>query len=57
LTFGKAITAVGAVTTTSGTANAVTIADNVVSKVTLGTAFSIPNVIDVGTVPTLTTST
>ena len=57
LTFGQAITAVGAVTSTSGTANTVAISDNIVSKVTLGTAFSIPNVTGVGSVPTLTTTT
>ena len=54
LTFSKAITAVGAVSAGSTvTASAVTITDVTASKVTLGTAFSIPNVTDVGSTPSL----
>lgn len=53
LTITKAITAVGAVTKSTGTANTVTISDVSASKVTLGTAFSIPNVTNVGTKPSL----
>lgn len=54
LTFSQAITAVGAVTAGStATASAVTITDVTASKVTLGTAFSIPNVTGVGTLPSL----
>lgn len=53
LTITKAITAVGAVTKSTGTANTVSISDVSASKVTLGTAFSIPNVTGVGSVPSL----
>lgn len=53
LTIAKAITAVGAVTKSTGTANTVTISDVSASKVTLGTAFSIPNVTGVGSIPSL----
>ncbi len=58
LTLTEAITAVGAVTAGStATASAVTITDVTATNTSLGTAFSVPNVTDVGTVPTLTTTT
>ena len=57
LTIGKAITAVGTVSKSTGTANTVSISDVTASKVTLGTAFSVPNVTGVGSVPTLSTTT
>ena len=54
LTFIQAVTAVGAVTAGStATASAVTISDVTATKVTLGTAFTIPNVTGVGSVPSL----
>lgn len=57
LVFGKAITEVGTVTSTTGTANTVSISDVTASKVTLGTAFSVPNVTGAGSLPTLSTTT
>ena len=58
LTFTQAITAVGAVTAGStATASEVTITDVSASKVTLGTAFSIPNVTSVGSSASLNTTT
>ena len=56
LIFGKAITQVGTVSSTSGTANTVSITDVTASKVTLGNAISVPNVTSVGSVPTLSTT-
>ena len=54
LTLSSAITAVGAVTAGStATASAVTITDVTATNVTLGTAFSIPNVTSVGSAPSL----
>ena len=58
LTFSAAITAVGDVTaTTTNISNIITTTDVTATKVTLGTAFSIPNITSVGTLPTLTSTT
>ena len=57
LTFSKAITAVGNVTATTANTSNVTASNVTATKVTLGTAFSIPNITSVGTLPTLTSTT
>ena len=58
LTLTEAITAVGAVTAGStATASAVTITDVTATYTSLGTMFTVPNVINVGTLPSLTTTT
>ena len=57
LTFTQAITAVGAVTAGStDTASLIVTEDKTSTNTTLGTAISVPNITDVGSLPTLSTT-